>query len=66
MGFPLARTVLDPPVVLAEQCLEHPRRPQQTWGVTDVLATTTARPFIRTEPIPPVATPPAELASPCR
>ena len=66
IGFPPARTVLEPPEVVAEQCLLHPLRPQQGWGVTDILGTTTGRPLIRTELSPLTATPPAELASPCR
>jgi len=66
MGLPPTRTVLDPPEVVAEQCLLHPRLPQQGCGETDIPDTTTARPFTRTELTPLVASPPAELASPCR
>jgi hypothetical protein len=66
MGLPPAFTVPDPPDVVAEQCLLHPGLPQQGCGVTDILGTTTGRPLIRTELSPLTATPPAELASPCR
>jgi hypothetical protein len=52
IGFPPARTVAEPPLVLAEQCLEHPFFPQQGWGVTEIVGTTTARPFTRTELTP--------------
>ena len=66
IGLPPARTLPEPPDVTAEQCLAQPGDPQQGCGVTDIPGTTTARPFIRTDARPLLATPPALLASPCR
>jgi hypothetical protein len=66
IGFPPALTDPDPPVVTAEQCGSQPSCPQQGCGVTDMPGTTTERPFTRTVATPPVATPPAEFASPLR
>ncbi len=66
MFFPPARTVEEPPAVLAEPCLEQPDDGKQGCGVTDTPGTTTARPLTRTVDSPLVATPPAVFASPCR
>lgn len=65
-GIPPARTVPLPFEVTAWQCMGgHPLRPQQGCAVTRMLLTTMGRPLTRTDPMPLVATPPAELASPC-
>jgi hypothetical protein len=65
-GFPPARTEPDPPAVTAEPCMAQPGAGKHGCGVTDILGTSTGRPFTRTEATPPVATPPAAFASPCR
>ena len=66
MGLPPARTVADPPLVFADRCLEQGFSPRHLCGVTEMFGTTTGRPLTRTELTPLCATPPAELASPCR
>jgi hypothetical protein len=65
IGLFSAITLIDPSVVLAAQCIEHPGAPQQGCGVTFVPVRQAGLPLIITDKAPgPTAAPPAEFTSP--